>query len=229
VRITNLSLLPQLHMIFILLTMIVTSSIFAHELALQVDTAKAPPSIDSSKPSAPTTASQADSTQQRNTNTPIISTPSASATKTSWKNLSIEEKNALAPLANEWDKMDVTRQKKWLGVAHKYSNMKPEEQQRVQERIKTWVKMTPEQRMSVRENFANTSKKSPEQKSAQWQQYQKLSEEDKMKFANQAKAKKSITTIQPESKRTTPVLAPIKKGPIPTNPSSASTSTASIR
>ncbi|WP_395007167.1 DUF3106 domain-containing protein [Undibacterium sp.] len=228
-RITNLSLLPQLHMIFVILAMIVTSSIFAHELALQGKTATAIPSIDPSNPNTLTTINQADSTQQRNSNTPIVTAPATSANKTSWKNLSLEEKKALAPLANEWDKMDATRQKKWLGVSHKYSNMKPEEQQRVQERIKTWVKMTPEQRMSVRENFANTAKKSPEQKSIQWQQYQQLSDEDKMKFANQAKVKKSITTIQPESKRTTPVLAPLKKGPAPTNPASSSASQASIR
>ncbi len=227
-RIKNLSLLPLLHTIFIMLVTIVTSNVFAHQLALQANNATTIASIDSNSPNTPT-AKQVDLTQPRNPNPPIVATQATSTNKTSWKNLSLEETNALAPLASEWDKMDVNRQKKWLGVSHKYSNMKPEEQQRVQERIKTWVEMTPEQRMSVRENFANTAKKSPEQKTAQWQQYQQLSEEEKRKLANQAKAKKSITTIQPESKRTTPVLAPLNKGPAPINPASASASQASIR
>jgi DNA repair ATPase RecN len=125
--------------------------------------------------------------------------------------------------------MDDLRKKKWLGIADKYANMKPEEQQRVQERVQAWVKMTPEQRMAVRENFANTAKKSPEQKSAQWQEYQQLSEEEKAKLANEAKTKKTITTIQPESKRTSPILAPLKKGPPPINPASSAASQAIIK
>lgn len=149
--------------------------------------------------------------------------------KTNWADLSAEQKIALAPLSKEWDKMDDLRKKKWLGIANKYANMKPEEQQRVQERIDAWGKMTPEQRMAVRENFASTAKKSPEQKSAQWQQYQQLSDEEKVKLANQAKTKKTITTIQPESKRTSPILAPLKKGPPAANPASSAASQASIK
>jgi hypothetical protein len=149
--------------------------------------------------------------------------------KTNWADLSTEQQVALAPLSKEWDKMDDLRKKKWLGIASKSSNMKPEEKLRVQERMQAWVKMTPEQRMAVRENFANTAKKSPEQKSAQWQQYQQLSEEEKAKLANEAKTKKTITTIQPESKRTSPVLAPLKKGPPPANPTSGAASQAVIK
>jgi molecular chaperone GrpE (heat shock protein) len=201
------------------------STVFAQQSDSKTTTA----GIELNNVSTSTSAKSADRPHQSGSSTATTATPTVAASKTSWKNLNQEEKNALAPLASEWDKMDATRQKKWLGVSHKYSNMKPEEQQRVQERIKTWVQMTPEQRMSVRENFANTAKKSPEQKSAQWQQYQQLSEEEKMKFADQAKTKKSITTIQPESKRTTPVLAPIKKGPPLANPASASASQASIK
>lgn len=149
------------------------------------------------------------------TSTPLTS--SQTNAKLNWNSLSSEQKSALAPLAGEWDKMDDLRKKKWLGIAGKYAQMKPEEKMRVQERVQAWMKMTPEQRMAVRENFSSTSKKSAEQKSAQWQRYQQLSEEEKQKLAKEAKVKKTVTTIQPESKRTAPVLAPIKKGP-PTVP-----------
>ncbi len=130
-----------------------------------------------------------------------------------WDKLSADQKAALAPLAGEWDSMDSLRQKKWLGIADKYAVMKPEEQKRVQERVAAWVKLTPEQRMMARENFTNTAKKTPEQKSAQWQQYQQLSAEEKQKLATEAKVKKSVTTIQPESKRTGAVMEPLKKVP----------------
>lgn len=138
-----------------------------------------------------------------------------SSSKISWNTLTPEQKIALAPLAAEWDAMEDLPKRKWLVIANKYTGMKPDEQQRVQDRLKTWAKLSPEQRMAVRENFSNTKKKTPEQKSTQWQQYQQLSEEEKLKLANVTKTKKNVTAIQPESKRTTPVLAPLKKGPPP--------------
>ncbi|WMW79058.1 DUF3106 domain-containing protein [Undibacterium cyanobacteriorum] len=147
----------------------------------------------------------------------------ANSTQIKWTNLTVEQKTALSALSAEWDNMDGLRQKKWLGIADKYSTMKPEEQKRVQERVAAWVKLSPEQRMLARENFTNTAKKSPEQKSAQWQQYQQLSDAEKQKLASEAKTKKSVTTIQPESKRTGIVLEPLKKVP-PTKLDASATS-----
>jgi hypothetical protein len=215
VRIQNLSFVSYVYIISSLLLIHLNSSAFAFQA----------PTVESNSPSNPALASNdlLKSPQKNNVSAP------ANLTQTNWSQLSPEQKTALAPLANEWNKMDAVRQKKWLGVANKYASMKPEEQQRVQERVQTWVKMTPEQRMAVRENFANTSKKTPEQKSAQWQQYQQLSEAEKIKLANEAKLKKTITTIQPESKRTTAPLAPLKKGPPPTNSVSSSASQTGIK
>lgn len=219
--IKNLSIAFHLHLLLALLIASTTSSVFA----LQTPSQTTPISTDPAEKKSIGTASVSQVAIAPPKNT--VSAPTS--TKITWSQLSIDQKAALAPLANEWDKMDAIRQKKWLAVANKYASMKPEEQQRVQERVQTWVKMTPEQRMAVRENFANTSKKSPEQKSAQWQQYQQLSDAEKQKLANEAKIKKSITTIQPESKRTTPALAPLKKGPPAITPASSSASQASIK
>lgn len=220
-RIKSLSFVLSLQIFVALLTINMINSALAFQSPSQAAPASAPIS-DNVGGNAATLNPAAIPVAKTNTSPPVSG-------KVTWAQLSAEQKTALAPLANEWDKMDAIRQKKWLGVANKYANMKPEEQQRVQERVQTWVKMTPEQRMAVRENFSNTSKKSPEQKSAQWQQYQQLSESEKQKFANEAKVKKTLTTIQPESKRTTPALAPLKKGPPPVNPASSSASQASIK
>jgi hypothetical protein len=132
-------------------------------------------------------------------------------TATSWKNLNANQKQALGSLSLEWDSMDEVHQKKWLGIANKYSNMSAEEKIRVQERVNAWVNLTPKQRMDVRENFTKTSKITAEKKSEQWQQYQLLNDQEKKQFASQAKNKKSITNIQPESKKQDKTIAPIKK------------------
>lgn len=219
-RIKNLPFVIKFQIILALLVSVSTNSVFALQAPTPVT---APTLLNDNGNVAPTAVAQTAAAAQKTVSTPPISG------KVTWSQLNAEQKAALAPLANEWDKMDALRQKKWLGVANKYTSMKPEEQQRVQERVQTWVKMTPEQRMAVRENFANTSKKSAEQKSAQWQQYQQLSDAEKQKLANEAKVKKSITTIQPESKRTTPALAPLKKGPPQAVPASSAASQASIK
>lgn len=138
-----------------------------------------------------------------------------SSQKIAWRTLTAEQKIALAPLAAEWDAMEELPKRKWLVIANKYTAMKPDEQQRVQERLKAWATLSSAQRMAIRENFSNTAKKTAEQKSTQWQAYQQLSDEEKQKLANEAKSKKNVTAIQPESKRTAPVLAPLKKGPPP--------------
>lgn len=223
-RIKNLSFASNLQIIMTLLVISMTNSAFALQTPSQATPASIPAAENNgNSATGPVALSPALAPAPKANAAPTVSG------KITWAQLSSEQKSALAPLAKEWDQMDALRQKKWLGVANKYANMKPEEQQRVQERVQTWVKMTPEQRMAVRENFANTSKKSPEQKSAQWQQYQQLSESEKQKFANEAKTKKTLTTIQPESKRTTPALAPLKKGPPPVSPASSSASQASIK
>ncbi len=140
-----------------------------------------------------------------------LGTSLLSSPKINWRNLSAEQQTALAPLSSEWDGMDEFHKKKWLGIAAKYTQMKPEEQQRVQERVSAWVKLTPAQRMAIRENFASTAKKTPEQKSAQWQQYQLLSDEEKQKLSQDAKTTKTITSLQPQSKRKEVMLQPLKK------------------
>lgn len=139
------------------------------------------------------------------------SSTAQTTSSTSWSSLSIEQKQALNSLSKEWDSMDELHQKKWLGIAGKYSTMSVEDKTRVQQRVNDWVKLTPKQRMDVRENFTKSSNLTQEKKSEQWQQYQQLSDEEKKQLANEAKTKKSITNIQPESKRKDKHIEPLKK------------------
>ena len=137
-----------------------------------------------------------------------VSRSSAAVSASSWKNLSLEQKQALNSLANEWDSMDAAHQKKWLGIANKYSSMSAAEKLRVEERIKAWVKLTPKQRMNARENFSKSPKMASDKKSEQWQQYQQLSKEEKEQLAKKAQSNQNTTQFQVK-----PSSSPIQQKP----------------
>ncbi len=141
----------------------------------------------------------------------------SSVSKPAWADLSPAQKQMLAPLSPEWDKMSELGKKKWLEIANRYPAMKPDEQARLQERMRDWVKLTPEQRMAARENYAKSTQLKPEHKSAQWQQYQQLSDEEKMRLATENQKKKSVTNLPSEALKNPKILAPIKVGPTPTS------------
>jgi hypothetical protein len=155
---------------------------------------------------------------------PAVSSSSIATgqSKTPWNKLSSEQKTALAPLQLEWEKLDEPRKQKWLLIASKYNQQKPEEQQRFHERVRAWVALSPEQKMQVRDNFARAEKITPEKRSLQWQEYQQLSEEKKLELASQAKSKKTVTTLPPETQRNIKPLPPIKKPAAPVVNSGAS-------
>jgi hypothetical protein len=154
--------------------------------------------------------------------TPASSASASTQTKTPWSKLSSEQKTALAPLQSEWEKLDEPRKQKWLLIASKYNQQKPEEQQRFHERVRAWVALSPAQKMQVRDNFARAEKITPEKRSLQWQEYQQLSDEKKQELASQAKAKKTVTNLPPETQRNTKPVPPIKKPAAPVVNSGAS-------
>lgn len=149
-------------------------------------------------------------------------TPSArealpAVAKPLWADLTPEQQQALAPLANEWDTLEAFRKNKWLEIGNRFGTMKPEEQQRIQERMRDWVRLTPEQRRLARENYVRAKKLSSDQKSAQWERYQQLPEEERKKLAAKAAAKKKVATLPPPGaqKKQTKPLPPIKAMPKP--------------
>lgn len=111
-----------------------------------------------------------------------------------WTELSLEQKQILAPLSRDWDNMEAYRKKKWLGIAKRYPRMSPGEQARVQSQMRDWATLTPDQRKQAREQYKNLKKASPEKKEAirqKWEQYQNLSEEEKKRLAEKAAKKRS--------------------------------------
>ena len=105
-----------------------------------------------------------------------------------WVQLTQEQQQILAPLAQDWDQMEGYRRKKWLGIAKHYPAMKPDEQARVQQNIKTWASLTPEQRRKARDRYKNLQKAPPEQRAVikqKWEEYKDLPQEEKKRLAQQ--------------------------------------------
>ncbi len=110
-----------------------------------------------------------------------------------WRELTGDQREALAPLAPDWDKFDADRKRKWLEIAAKYPNMSPEGKKRFQQRIPELARLTPEQRETARENFRRAYSLPPNQRQALTQRYQDLPEERKRALAAQAHAKRPAT------------------------------------
>ena len=81
-----------------------------------------------------------------------------------WAELKPQQKEALAPLAQEWNSMDAAKKKKWLGIAKRYPGMTSSEQHQTQLHMRDWNSLTPEQRELAREKYKTIKKLPPEKR-----------------------------------------------------------------
>jgi hypothetical protein len=81
-----------------------------------------------------------------------------------WEQLNRQQKEVLAPLAQEWNGMDAAKRKKWLGIAKRYPGMTYEEQHRTQLQMRDWYSLTPEQRELIREKYKTINKLPPDKR-----------------------------------------------------------------
>jgi hypothetical protein len=68
----------------------------------------------------------------------FLVSPSAAGADPVWDELKSQQREVLAPLAQEWNGMDPAKKKKWLGIAKRYPGMTPEEQHRTQLQMRDW-------------------------------------------------------------------------------------------
>lgn len=100
---------------------------------------------------------------------------SAESGQPSWNQLMPDQREILAPLAQEWDHMNKAKKKKWLGIAKRYPGMTVEEQQRMQLQMREWYLLTPEQRQRAREKYKTIKKMPPDKRDEikqKWRQYE---------------------------------------------------------
>ena len=120
-----------------------------------------------------------------------------------WAELSIEQKQILAPVSGEWDKMPAIQRKRLLGVAKRYPKMKPVEQQRIQTRLRDWSNLTPEERALARKQYEKLKELPPEKRHEvrkKWLEYQQLPEEKKAQLKKAAPAK-AVPQPAPEASK----------------------------
>ena len=110
-----------------------------------------------------------------------------------WTQLTVQQKQVLAPLQSEWDSLDKDRRNKWLRIADRYPRMSAEEQQRVQTRMKQWTDLTPEQRRRARERYQRLQNISPKQRQGlkeKWLEYESLPEAEKKRLKESNKPRR---------------------------------------
>lgn len=128
-----------------------------------------------------------------------------------WKNLTVSQKESLAPLENDWDKLNAVQKRKWLEVADKMEKMSLEEKRRFQNHIRDWLNLTPEQRRMARQNFLGFKKLDPVKKTEKWKEYQQLPEERKRALAEKARSKRRLTSLADETIKQDVVVEPVKQ------------------
>jgi hypothetical protein len=151
-----------------------------------------------------------------------------------WSDLNPQQRQVLAPLANDWNSFDDRSKERWLGVSSRFHKLPPEEQQRANQRMVEWSHMTPQQRTQARLNFQETRDVPKAERQARWEQYQALPEDQKRELAKRAAAGSaasgasgagthprhmaSVEAVQPKSN----VVSPVKESRTPVEPGSVS-------
>jgi len=104
---------------------------------------------------------------------PAANAVDAGAKPPQWPELSPQQQQILAPVAQKWNGMTPKQRFKLLGVAKHYPKMTNKEQQRVQARLKDWESLTPEQRERARKKYQQFKQLPPEKRQEvklKWQQ-----------------------------------------------------------
>ena len=107
---------------------------------------------------------------------------SAESRQPSWAELKPQQREVLAPLAQNWNDIESARKKKWLGIAARYAKMTPVEQQRVQSQMRDWNSLTPEQRKQARERYKKIEKLPTDKRQEikqKWSEYEQLPEDQR--------------------------------------------------
>ena len=129
--------------------------------------------------------------------------------------------------------MSEPQKRKWLEISRNYSALSPEGQATLNSRMNDWVSLSPQQRAQARLNFGKTKELSkqltPEEKKAQWEAYQALSAEEKLKLAAKSPkptgAATAIKPVAPQKLTTFPAHAGIKPASkiMPSSPATVTT------
>lgn len=108
-----------------------------------------------------------------------------------WEALSPAEQQALAPLQANWGQMKEPAKNRWRKVAQAYGQANPAVQARMQAHMRDWASMSPQERHEARQNFqalhpSGGPTPQPGVRMQRWQEYQRLSPEQKQQWRQRA-------------------------------------------
>ena len=146
--------------------------------------------------------------------------PTRAEAKPTWAELSVQQQQALAPLAGSWRSMGETQKRKWLALSQNFHTMPAEEQARLHSRMTDWATLSPQQRTAARLNFAEAQKVSPADKRAKWEAYQALPPEEKKRLAAGHQAAKpppppTAVAVKPATQHKLARISRTRKGEVP--------------
>lgn len=145
---------------------------------------------------------------------PVTNPVKPAVSKPVWAELTVQQQQALRPLAPGWDTISEIQKRKWIELSRNYPALSPEEQLTMHSRMIEWVGLSPQQRAAARLNFAKAKELSKEltsdEKKAKWQSYQALSPEEKQKLAATASPKPTgaATAVKPVAPQKLASIAP---------------------
>ena len=133
-----------------------------------------------------------------------------------WRSLTAQQQQVLAPLQRDWSTIDADRKHKWIEVARRFPALPAAERQRIQERMAEWARMTPAERGRARLQFQQSRQIPAEDRQARWEAYKALPDEERKELARRAKPASKppaeAKTAEASAKRN--IVAPTRPAPL---------------
>ena len=103
-----------------------------------------------------------------------------------WRELSPQQREALAPLERDWTTIEASRKQKWVTLAGRFPSLGADERARITARMSDWARLTPAERGQARIRFEEARQVPAPDRNARWQAYQALPADTKQQFAARA-------------------------------------------
>ena len=120
-----------------------------------------------------------------------LQSPSPLLPAPNWMGLTLEQRQALAPLEHDWDGLDESQKSKWLEVAPRFAALAPQERERIHERMRAWAALSPAERQRARVGYQMVQQLKTQDREAKWEAYQALSPERRRELAEKAAQKQA--------------------------------------
>lgn len=114
----------------------------------------------------------------------------APASRPAWGELTVGQRQALAPLYPHWDTLTENHKRKWIAISRNFDNWSTQEQTKMHGRMSAWAGLSTVERDQARLNYAEARKVNVDEKKARWEAYQALSDEQRDKLASSTAPKR---------------------------------------